>query len=149
MMLQLPGVPVERQKVMCKGAWLGALKDGQVFDENLAPRGKKTELMLTLMGTCEAVVSAPQQPTVFAEDELSPEAAAALDADAIAAAEGKSLRTSTRVPCCHCTYACPLLSLHIHVFLAVTAHTRGTEWCRPATPHAHVHNTSPASAVHQ
>ena len=87
----ITGVPCARQKVMCKGGWVGALKDGAVLDKDLAPRGKKTELTITLMGTAEAAVAAPTQPVAFAEDGLDPAVRAAREAEAIAAAEGASL----------------------------------------------------------
>ena len=87
----LTRVPVERQKLMCAGAWRGALRSGSLLDASLALRPGQSELAIMLMGTAEAAPTAPSEPTVFAED-LSEEdiaaAAAAATAEAVAKAEG-------------------------------------------------------------
>eukprot|EP00931_Biecheleriopsis_adriatica_P108502 TRINITY_DN82831_c0_g1_i1.p1 TRINITY_DN82831_c0_g1~~TRINITY_DN82831_c0_g1_i1.p1 ORF type:complete len:614 (-),score=116.72 TRINITY_DN82831_c0_g1_i1:5-1846(-) len=85
------GVPAERQKLMCKGAWQGALKDGVRIDDSLALGPKQSELTVLLIGTADASPAPPTEQTKFVED-LSPEevaaAAAAAAAEALAGAEG-------------------------------------------------------------
>mmetsp|Transcript_13520 Transcript_13520/g.31109 ORF Transcript_13520/g.31109 Transcript_13520/m.31109 type:complete len:485 (+) Transcript_13520:47-1501(+) len=64
-LFSLTSVPVERQKVMVKGA---TLKD----DTDLESLGLKTGQTLMLMGTAEEVVKPPEEKVVFVED-LAPE----------------------------------------------------------------------------
>eukprot|EP00936_MAST-01D_sp_MAST-1D-sp1_P002475 g2475.t1 len=91
---ELTGVPVARQKLMCKGAWKGALKD----DMTLSPVLKQGQRGLTvlLIGSAETIVaprnaSAGRDVVRFQEDlspaQLEAERAAAV-ASALQDAEG-------------------------------------------------------------
>jgi hypothetical protein len=51
------GVPVDRQKLMAKGAWIGVLKD----DADLGALPIKPGLAIMLMGSAD-VVAAPAAP---------------------------------------------------------------------------------------
>ena len=87
----LTHVPIERQKIMCSGAWKGMLPDGARIDKALALRSGQSELTIMLMGTADAVPVAPSKPTVFREDlsvEEGTKRDAAAAAQAIATAEG-------------------------------------------------------------
>ena len=59
----LTGVPVERQKLMAKGAWIGTLKD----DADMTKLKLKEGHNVMLMGTAEVVV-APVEKVSFVED---------------------------------------------------------------------------------
>jgi ubiquitin carboxyl-terminal hydrolase 14 len=59
----LTGVPVDRQKLMAKGAWVGTLKD----DADLTKAKITPNLQVLLMGSAD-VVAAPAQPVTFYED---------------------------------------------------------------------------------
>ena len=85
----LTGVPVLRQKVMCNGAWKGMLKTNCVINSLALPAGQ-SEFIIMLIGSAEAALQAPTEPTIVSEDypELATAAAAAAEAAAIAAAEG-------------------------------------------------------------
>mmetsp|Transcript_665 Transcript_665/g.1196 ORF Transcript_665/g.1196 Transcript_665/m.1196 type:complete len:619 (+) Transcript_665:38-1894(+) len=87
----LTGVPIERQRVMCRGAWQGALKDGAVINELLTLSSGQSELTVMLIGTAEAAPAKPPEETKFVEDLSAEEVAAAAAAAAAAeleAAEG-------------------------------------------------------------
>ena len=60
---ELTGVPVDRQKLMAKGAWTGTLKDGD--DQSL--KKLKQDMQVLLMGTAE-VLEQKGQAVVFVED---------------------------------------------------------------------------------
>ncbi|TFJ86463.1 hypothetical protein NSK_002120 [Nannochloropsis salina CCMP1776] len=60
---ELTGVPVPRQKLMCKGAWKLALKD----DDDLSKLSIKDGAAVTLIGTAD-VVKEPVEKVVFVED---------------------------------------------------------------------------------
>lgn len=81
----LTGVPTNRQKLMCRGAWTGALKDGDVINESLTLSSGQSELVIMLIGTADAVPAPPEEKVKFIED-LSPEEVAS-EAAASAAAE--------------------------------------------------------------
>lgn len=57
----LSNVPLERQKLMAKGAWKGILKDGMSLS------GLKDGAQIMLMGTAE-VIKKPVEQTIFVED---------------------------------------------------------------------------------
>lgn len=59
----LTGVPIERQKLMAKGAWMGVLKD----DADLTQAKIAENQAVMLMGTAEVVVK-PTAPITFVED---------------------------------------------------------------------------------
>lgn len=61
---QLTGVPADRQKLMCKGGWVGVLKD----DANLKSVKLSNNQQILLMGTAEEVVAAPKEAITFFED---------------------------------------------------------------------------------
>lgn len=88
----LTGVPVNRQKLMCKGGWKGVLQDGVIIDSALMLPPGQVALTVVLVGTVDAaLLTAPAEETKFIED-LSPEAVAAVEvaesAAALAGAEG-------------------------------------------------------------
>ena len=61
----LTGVPVERQKLMCKKHWKGTLKD----DADLSSLGVKEGAQLVLMGSSTGIPEAPKgSEVVFVED---------------------------------------------------------------------------------
>lgn len=66
----LTGVPVDRQKLMAKGAWTGILKN----EQNLELLKVKPGQTIMLMGTAD-VVQAPDIPVAFVEDMTSEEKA--------------------------------------------------------------------------
>ena len=71
---ELTGVPIARQKLMCKGAWKGALKDDMTINPVLK-QGQR-ELTVLLVGSAETAV-APQskidgRDLVRFEEDLSP-----------------------------------------------------------------------------
>lgn len=66
--LQLTGVPIDRQKLMCKGAWIGTLKDDVSFTNISFKEGQ----LCTLMGTAESI-PVPVEKVVFIEDMTSEE----------------------------------------------------------------------------
>jgi ubiquitin carboxyl-terminal hydrolase 14 len=63
---ELTSVPIDRQKLMAKGAWTGTLKD----DADLSQLNIKDGQQVMLMGTAE-VVEAPKEAVVFIEDMSS------------------------------------------------------------------------------
>ena len=65
----LTGVPVERQKLMAKGAWKGVLKD----DTSLSDL--KEGQSVTLMGSAESAPVAPTERPKFEEDMTEQEKA--------------------------------------------------------------------------
>merc|ERR1719203_787165 len=79
------GVPVERQKLICRAAWQAALKDGATIPASLSLPPGQSELTVNLLGTATAPPEKPAVETMFEED-LSPEARAAMEAAAEAAA---------------------------------------------------------------
>jgi len=68
----LTGVPMARQKLMCKGGWKGLLKD----DADLSGSGITDGKEIKLMGTAE-VIAAPTVAATFVEDLSAAEQAAA------------------------------------------------------------------------
>ncbi len=67
---RLTNVPKDRQKLMCKGAWIAVLKDNQELSQCKLEDG----MQITLMGTAETV-QAPQQIFKFVEEMNSSEKA--------------------------------------------------------------------------
>mmetsp|Transcript_6317 Transcript_6317/g.5652 ORF Transcript_6317/g.5652 Transcript_6317/m.5652 type:complete len:517 (-) Transcript_6317:495-2045(-) len=63
LILNLSGVPIDRQKIMGKGLWTGILKD----DFNLSKLNIKEGTTLTLMGTADVVIK-PTETIQFIED---------------------------------------------------------------------------------
>lgn len=61
--LELTGVPKDRQKLMAKGAWVGTLKD----DADLSKVKLNEGHLVMLMGSAEVVVQ-PDKPVTFLED---------------------------------------------------------------------------------
>lgn len=72
-LFSLTNVPVERQKLMAKGAWPGILKD----DQDLTKCSISEGLSVTLMGTADVVVSKPSAEVKFIEDMTAEEQAKA------------------------------------------------------------------------
>lgn len=69
----LTGVPIDRQKLLCPKAWKGALKDDDAIPQNIKiPKGK-TSIVVTLIGTADAMVekSADERPRF--EEDMTPE----------------------------------------------------------------------------
>mmetsp|Transcript_25499 Transcript_25499/g.37630 ORF Transcript_25499/g.37630 Transcript_25499/m.37630 type:complete len:497 (-) Transcript_25499:101-1591(-) len=66
----LTGVPMDRQKLMAKGAWIGVLKD----DADMTKLKIKDGQQITLMGTAE-VIAAPEVQVQFVEDMTDAEKA--------------------------------------------------------------------------
>lgn len=64
---EITNVPVERQKLMAKGAWVGVLKD----EVDLASCNLKDGLNIMLMGAAD-VVEKPKEKVIFVED-MTPE----------------------------------------------------------------------------
>jgi ubiquitin carboxyl-terminal hydrolase 14 len=67
---ELTGVPVDRQKLMAKGAWVGTLKDDADFSKMQLKEGHQ----VMLMGTADVVVM-PKEAVVFIEDMTAEEKA--------------------------------------------------------------------------
>jgi len=94
----LTGVPIHRQKLLCKQGWKGMLKDGiQLLDNNtigddefvqkaISYIEKKSFLTVTLIGSAEVLVE-PKQPTTFLEDVTPEESAANAARDELMALE--------------------------------------------------------------
>mmetsp|Transcript_5066 Transcript_5066/g.7707 ORF Transcript_5066/g.7707 Transcript_5066/m.7707 type:complete len:429 (-) Transcript_5066:360-1646(-) len=68
----LTGVPVERQKLMCRGGWRGVLADNADLSACKIKEGQQ----VMLMGSAE-VMKAPQEKVVFVEDMTQEEQAKA------------------------------------------------------------------------
>ena len=92
----LTGVPVERQKLLCKPAWKGMLQDGITFD---AAIGQMSELTVTLIGSADVLPDAPKERPKFIED-LTPEEKAEADAkaEAKALAESEGMIVALQTP---------------------------------------------------
>ena len=69
---QLTGVPIARQKLLCKHGWKGTLKNDDTFDANLSLPAKQSSLVVTLIGSAEKLPEPPKTRTKFQED-ITPE----------------------------------------------------------------------------
>ena len=69
---QLTGVPVARQKLLCKHGWKGTLKNDDTFAANLSLPAKQSSLVVTLIGSAEKLPEPPKTRTKFQED-ITPE----------------------------------------------------------------------------
>lgn len=69
---QLTGVPVARQKLLCKHGWKGTLKSDDAFAANLSLPAKQSSLVVTLIGSAEKLPEPPKTRTKFQED-ITPE----------------------------------------------------------------------------
>ena len=79
----ITGVPIERQKIMCPGAWQGILKRKTTLDRDLAhPPGQKEFTIMLVGSAASAPVAPPPQP----EEEEGAEALR----EALEIAEGDS-----------------------------------------------------------
>jgi len=64
----LTGVPIHRQKLLCKNAWKGQLKD----NDTIQPNGKSS-IVISLIGNADVLVEKPiEERPIFSED-LTPE----------------------------------------------------------------------------
>jgi len=64
----LTGVPVHRQKLLCKSVWKGTLKD----DDTIQPNGKSS-LIITLIGNADVLVEKPLEERPLFSEDLTPE----------------------------------------------------------------------------
>eukprot|EP00568_Trieres_chinensis_P006571 CAMPEP_0183291630 /NCGR_PEP_ID=MMETSP0160_2-20130417/980_1 /TAXON_ID=2839 ORGANISM="Odontella Sinensis, Strain Grunow 1884" /NCGR_SAMPLE_ID=MMETSP0160_2 /ASSEMBLY_ACC=CAM_ASM_000250 /LENGTH=632 /DNA_ID=CAMNT_0025452463 /DNA_START=15 /DNA_END=1914 /DNA_ORIENTATION=+ len=100
----LTGVPPERQKLLCRGAWKGPLPDGTPFGtaDEIQSAAKKGSLAVTLIGSADAAPEAPKERTRFVED-VTPEerAAAEAEAEARAAESAEGMITAIQRPPLH------------------------------------------------
>jgi WD40 repeat protein len=89
----ITSVPVDRQRVVCKEAWKGTLKNEHIVSPTLKLKSNKTHLVVTLIGTAGGQLKSDDPPTLvkFEEDITLAEAAAMQaeeDAKALSTAEG-------------------------------------------------------------
>ena len=73
---QITGVPVDRQKLLCKHGWRGTLKSDASFDADLSPPPKQPSLTITLIGSADKLPEPPTDRPRFIED-VTPEEAEA------------------------------------------------------------------------
>ena len=65
----LTGVPVHRQKLLCKSVWKGALKD----DDTIQIPNGKSSIVVTLIGSAEVLVEKPLEERPLFSEDLTPE----------------------------------------------------------------------------
>ena len=68
----LTGVPIARQKLLCKHGWKGTLRSDATFDVNLSLPPKQASFVVTLIGSAEKLPEPPKTRTKFQED-ITPE----------------------------------------------------------------------------
>ena len=65
----LTGVPVHRQKLLCKSVWKGALKD----DDTIQIPNGKSSIVATLIGNADVLVEKPIEERPLFSEDLTPE----------------------------------------------------------------------------
>jgi len=90
-LFELTGVLPKRQKLMCKGGWKGALKDGTALDAGLKLKAGQSELTIMMVGSSVGAAAPPAPPgaggaaaAVKFEEDFSAEELAAEQEAAIA-----------------------------------------------------------------
>ena len=68
----LTGVPIARQKLLCKHGWKGTLRSDATFDADLSLPPKQASFVVTLIGSAEKLPEPPKTRTKFQED-ITPE----------------------------------------------------------------------------
>jgi len=69
---QITGVPVDRQKLLCKHGWKGMLKSDTSFGTDLSLPPKQSSLTITLIGSADKLSEPPTDRPKFIED-VTPE----------------------------------------------------------------------------